>query len=130
MPIGTFRRGTFFVGEEVIDMKRVSFSHFAALDIRIGKIVKVEDFPKARKPAYKLWIDFGPLGVKKTSAQITVLYEREELQNRKVVAVVNFFPKQIADFVSEVLVLGVEFDKTKVSLLNIDHEIPLGSKIS
>ena len=111
-------------------MKQVSYSYFADLDIRIGKIVKVEDFPKARKPAYKLWIDFGPLGVKKTSAQITLLYEREELQNRKVAAVVNFFSKRIADFVSEVLVLGVEFDKTKVSLLNIDHEVPLGSKIS
>ena len=111
-------------------MKQVSYSHFTDLDIRIGKIVRVEDFPKARKPAYKLWIDFGPLGVKKTSAQITGLYEREDLQNRKVVAVVNFFPKQIADFVSEVLVLGVEFDKVKVSLLTIDHEVPLGSKIS
>ena len=82
------------------------YDDFAKLDIRAGTILEVEEFPKARKPAYKLTIDFGDLGIKKSSAQITNLYSPAELTGKKILAVVNFPPRQIADFMSEVLVLG------------------------
>lgn len=87
-------------------MKNITYSDFLSVEIRVGKIIRAEDFPKAKKPAYRLWIDFGPLGIKHSSAQITDLYSKEELFGKLVLAVVNFPPKQIADFVSEVLVLG------------------------
>ncbi len=83
----------------------ISWADFEEVDMRVGVVVKVEDFPKAKKPAYRLTIDFGELGIKRSSAQITN-YTKDELQGMKVVAVVNFPPKQVADFVSEVLVLG------------------------
>ena len=85
----------------------ISWADFEKIDIRVGTIVEVNDFPKARKPALKLLIDFGELGVKRSSAQITAFYTKENLLNRQVIAVVNFPPKQIADFISECLVLGV-----------------------
>ena len=105
-----------------------TYEDFLRLDIRVGKIVAADHFPEARKPAYKLAIDFGPLGVKRSSAQITDLYEPEDLVGKLVVAVVNFPPKRIAGFSSEVLVLGALFD-TKVSLLSPDHEVPPGSRV-
>ncbi|NLG95479.1 MAG: tRNA-binding protein [Acetomicrobium flavidum] len=105
-----------------------TFDEFMDLDIRVGRIISVEDFPEARKPAYKLAIDFGPLGVKRSSAQITELYEKEDLVGREVVCVINFPPKQVADFVSEVLVLGV-YTESGVVLLQPDREVPLGGKI-
>ena len=105
-----------------------TYEDFLRLDIRVGKIVAADHFPEARKPAYKLTIDFGPLGVKRSSAQITDLYEPEDLMGKLVVAVVNFPPKRIAGFSSEVLVLGALFD-TKVSLLSPDHEVPPGSRV-
>ncbi|MGY4706477.1 tRNA-binding protein [Candidatus Bipolaricaulota sp. J31] len=105
------------------------YEDFLRLDIRVGKVIAAEPFPEARVPAYKLTIDFGPLGIKRSSAQITRLYRPEELVGRLVVAVVNFPPKRIAGFSSEVLVLGAVFDGGKVSLLSPDHEVPLGSKI-
>ncbi|WP_018963720.1 tRNA-binding protein [Coprothermobacter platensis] len=105
-----------------------SFDEFADLDIRLGRIISAEDFPKARKPAYKLAIDFGPLGVKRSSAQITELYKKEDLLGREVVCVVNFPPKQVADFISEVLVLGV-YTQGGVVLLQPDREVPLGDRI-
>ena len=83
----------------------ISWDDFERIDMRVGVVVKVEDFPKAKKPAYRLTIDFGELGIKRSSAQITN-YTKDELQGMKVIAVVNFPPKQVADFVSEVLVLG------------------------
>src|SRR5690242_9541185 len=108
----------------------ISSEDFLKVDIRAGKIISVEDFPKARKPAYKLTIDFGnELGIKRSSAQITELYSKQELLNRHIVAVINFPPKQVADFISEVLVLGIVTEKGVV-LLNIDSDIPLGSKVS
>ncbi|MCD6403386.1 MAG: tRNA-binding protein [Candidatus Aenigmarchaeota archaeon] len=103
---------------------------FTKLDIRVGRVIRVEEFPEARKPAYKLWIDFGPLGIKKSSAQITKRYKKEDLLNRQVIAVVNFPAKQIANFISEVLVLGVVLPGNDVVLLKPDEEVPEGSKIA
>lgn len=106
---------------------------FFAVDIRVGRVLEATPFEKARKPAYKLRIDFGELGIKRSSAQITDLYSTEELVGRKVAAVVNLPPKQIADTVSECLVLGVDSPAGGVCLLQVDEEaggeIPLGSRI-
>ncbi len=110
-------------------MTQVSYDYFEKVDIRVGKIIKAEDFPKARKPAYKLWIDFGDLGLKKSSAQITNLYTKDDLIGRLIIAVVNFPPRQIADFVSEVLVLGVVLDNDEVVLVQPDSDVPLGKRI-
>ena len=101
---------------------------FLALDIRVGTIVSVEDFPKAKRPAYKLVIDFGSLGIKKSSAQITLQYEKEELINKQVLAVVNFPPRQVADFMSEVLVLGT-YSKDGVVLITPDKKVENGDKL-
>lgn len=111
-------------------MKKISFSQFTDVEMRVGKVIRVEDFPNAKKPAYKLWIDFGKYGIKKSSAQITKLYEKKQLLNVLVVAVTNFHPKQVADFMSEVLVLGVVRGNEEVSLIAVNHEVSLGSRIS
>ena len=109
----------------------VTGEDFFRTDLRTGRIVRAEDFAKARKPAYKLWIDFGALGVKRSSAQITARYTAEELVGRTVVAAVNFPPRQIADFMSEVLVLGVPVPGTdEVVLIEPEAEVPLGARIS
>ncbi len=105
-----------------------TYEDFLRLDIRVGRVISAEPFPEARKPAYRLTIDFGPLGMKRSSAQITDLYTPEDLVGKLVVAVVNFPPKRIAGFSSEVLVLGAIFD-SKVSLLSPDHEVPPGSRV-
>ncbi len=110
-------------------MEYIDFQDFKKVDIRTGKIVSAEEFPNAKKPAYKLKIDFGELGMKKSSAQITKLYRKEDLVGKQIIAVVNFRPKQIADFISEVLVLGVETENGVV-LLSPDKEVPLGKNIS
>ncbi|HEX74781.1 MAG TPA: tRNA-binding protein [Dehalococcoidia bacterium] len=110
-------------------MTQITYDYFEKVDIRVGKIIKVEYFPKARKPAYKLWIDFGNFGVKKSSAQITKLYCKDDLVGRLIVAVVNFSPRQIADFVSEVLVLGVVLDNDEVVLVQPDGDVPLDKRI-
>jgi tRNA-binding protein len=107
----------------------ISFDQFLAVDMRVGQIVAVEDFPEARKPAWKLTIDFGPeLGTKRSSAQITN-YAREELEGRLVVAVVNFPPRQIGPVRSEVLTLGASDEDGRVILLAPDSEVPLGARI-
>lgn len=108
----------------------ISYKEFSKVDIRVGKIMQVESFPKARKPAYKLWIEFGELGTKKSSAQITKLYKPEDLIEKQVLAVVNLPPRQIADFVSEVLVLGVVLDDGEVALIEPDRAVELGKRIS
>ena len=111
-------------------METIEYKDFLKVDIRVGKIIKTEPFPKARKPAYKLWVDFGEeLGVKKTSAQLTKLYTAEELVGRQVFAVVNFPPRQVADFMSEILVLGACPDEQTVILARPDTEAPLGSRL-
>jgi len=109
---------------------QITFDDFAKVDIRVGRIVQVDDFPKARKPAFKLRIDFGDLGVKTSSAQITKHYRRDDLEGRLVLAVVNFPPRQIADFHSEVLTLGVVLGEGDVVLIQPDREVPLGAKIA
>lgn len=106
----------------------VTFDDFLKLDIRVGTIIKVEDFPKAKRPAYKLEIDFGELGVKKSSAQITTLYQKSELVGKQILAVVNFPPKQVADFMSEVLVLGV-YSKDGVVLIEPNKHVNNGEKL-
>ena len=99
------------------------------VDMRAGTIIEVNDFPKARKPAYKLKVDFGELGIKNSSAQITKFYTKEDLLNRKVIAVVNFPPKQIADFISECLVLGVYDENKDVILLAPERKVTNGMKV-
>jgi tRNA-binding protein len=111
-------------------MDTISWNDFEKIDMRAGTIIKIADFPKARKPAYKLVIDFGKeLGIKKSSAQITALYTKEELLNRQVIAVVNFPAKQIADFTSECLVLGVYDENKDVILLQPGKPVTNGMKI-
>lgn len=112
-------------------MTPISFDDFLKVDIRVGMILRVEPSPKARKPAYKLWIDFGEeLGVKKSSAQLTKHYRPEDLQNRLVLAVVNFPPRQIADVRSEVLTLGVpDSDGDGVILIEPERDAPLGARL-
>jgi len=107
----------------------ITWDDFEKIDIRTGTIIAVNDFPKARKPAWQLTIDFGELGIKKSSAQITVHYSKEDLLNRQVVAVVNFPPKQIASFISECLVLGVYDENKDVILLQPGKPVANGMKI-
>lgn len=108
----------------------IQFDDFLKVDIRIGTIIEVTDFPKARKPAYQLHIDFGTLGIKKSSAQITALYTKEELLHKQVSAIVNFEPRQIANFMSECLVLGVYNENSEVVLLQATSPIKNGEQIS
>lgn len=108
----------------------ISFEEFTSLDIRIGTIIEVNDFPKAKKPAYQLTIDFGELGYKKSSAQITDLYSKKDLLNKQVLAVVNFKPRQIANFISECLVLGVYNTDGNVVLLRPSKTVKNGEQIS
>jgi tRNA-binding protein len=103
---------------------------FFSADLRVGRVLTAEAFPEARKPAIKLSIDFGELGVKRSSAQLTVHYVPEELVGRMVVAVVNFPPRQIGPFISEVLVLGACTTPSDVVLLRPDQDVPVGTRIS
>ena len=107
----------------------IDFDDFLKVDIRVGRVTRVEDFPEARKPAWKLFIDFGPeLGEKRSSAQIKN-YTREELEGTLVVAVVNFPPRQIGPVMSEVLVLGVPDEEGRVILLRPTHDVPVGGRM-
>jgi tRNA-binding protein len=107
----------------------VTFEDFYKIDVRVGRIIEVLDFKEVRNPSYKIKIDFGELGVKVSSAQITKLYSKENLFNRQIVAVVNFPPKRIAGFKSEVLILGVMKEDGEVILLQPERDAPLGYKI-
>jgi tRNA-binding protein len=99
------------------------------LDLRVGRIVRAEPNERARKPSYKLWIDFGPLGEKRSSAQLRALYREEALVGRLVVAAVNLGPRNIAGFTSEVLVLGLPDESGEVVLLAVEREVPLGGRV-
>lgn len=107
----------------------IQFEDFTKVDLRIGTIIEVKDFPEARNPAFQLKIDFGGLGVKKTSAQITTIYNKEDLLNKQIVAVVNFPKKQIANFMSECLVVGAVKEKD-VYLLNPEQKVPNGTSVN
>jgi tRNA-binding protein len=102
---------------------------FDTLDLRVGRIVRAEPHERARKPSFKLWIDFGPLGEKRSSAQLRDLYSAEELVGKLVVAAVNLGSRNIAGFASEVLVLGLPGDKGEVVLLSVEREVPLGGRV-
>ncbi len=111
-------------------MSTISFDDFLKVDIRAGRVTRAEPFPEARNPAYKLWIDFGAeIGEKKSSAQITALYTPEALIGRQVMAVVNFPPRQIGPFMSEVLVLGASDPQGRITLLAPDHDVPCGARM-
>ena len=110
-------------------MDPIGYDDFAKVDIRVGRVLRVEPFPKARKPAWKLWIDFGDLGVRKSSAQLVTLYTEEQLVGRQVLAVVNFPPRRIGPFVSEVLTLGLPDDDGAVVLLRPDFKVGNGGRM-
>jgi tRNA-binding protein len=107
----------------------IAWADFEKVDIRVGIVTDAKTFPEARRPAYRLWIDFGPLGVKRSSAQITAHYQPEALVGRQVIAVVNFPPRQIGPFVSDVLVLGAYDDAGEVVLLRPDASVTPGARI-
>lgn len=108
----------------------ITFDDFMKLDIRAGRIIAVEDYPEARKPAFKLTVDLGPeIGIKRSSAQVTQNYSKEELTGRMVMAVVNFPPKQIGKFMSEILVLGVPDEGGNVMLIAPDRDVPIGGRL-
>lgn len=110
--------------------EQITFDDFERVDIRVGTVLKAEPFPEARKPAFKLTVDFGPeIGVKKSSAQITKHYTLEELEGRKVAAVVNFPPRQIGPVMSEVLCLGFPDEEGGVVLVGVDRDVPNGGKL-
>lgn len=111
-------------------MEQITFDDFEKVDIRVGRIVDVQDFPEARKPAFKLWVDFGAdIGIKKTSAQVTQNYTHETLNGKLVAAVVNFPPRQIGKYMSEILVLGFPDNDGNVTLISPDKDVPLGGKL-
>ena len=108
----------------------ITYDDFAKVDIRVGRVIDVQPFPEARKPAYKLWVDYGPeVGVKKSSVQITVHYTPETLLGRQVLGVVNFPPRQIGPFRSEALVLGLPDENGAVVLIGPGQDVPLGGKM-
>lgn len=110
--------------------ENIEFNQFLKVDMRIGEIIEVEDFPEARKPSYKLRIDFGVgVGVKKSSAQITKHYSKENLLGKKVLAVVNFPPRQIGKFMSEVLVMGFSDKNNDIVLFSLDKDVPNGARL-
>jgi len=110
-------------------MQTIDFIEFQRIDLRIGTVVRAEIFAKTNKPAYKIWVDLGDLGIKKSSAQITHYYQPEQLIGKQVLCVCNFAPKQIADFMSEVLVTGFDDGSGRIVLATTEKTVPNGSKL-
>ncbi len=110
-------------------MEKINWNDFEKVDLRIGTILEVNDFPEARKPAYKIIVDFGPLGIKKSSAQVTANYTKAELVGKQVIAVVNFPPKQIGKYLSEVLITGFEDANGNIVLAQPQSPVPNGAKL-
>jgi tRNA-binding protein len=110
-------------------METITWHDFEKVELRVGTIIEAADFPEARKPAYKLTVDFGPFGIKRSSAQVTKHYAKEQLTGRQVVGVINFPPKQIANFISEFLVTGFADENGDIVLASIDKPVPNGSKL-
>lgn len=111
-------------------MQTIDYEDFDKIDIRMGTVIKVEPFEKARKPSYKIWVDLGPeIGIKKSSAQVTSLYNSDGLIGRQVVCVCNLKPRQIADFMSEVLITGFESLEGGIVLASAEREVPNGAKL-
>jgi len=111
-------------------MQTIDYEDFQKIDIRVGTIVKVENFEKAKKPAFKIWVDLGSdLGIKKSSAQITDFYQMKDLIGRQVICVCNFNPRQIADFMSEVLITGFSSESGGIILTSTERQVPNGAKL-
>lgn len=110
-------------------MEEITWQEFGKVELRVGTIIKIEDSPQAKKPAYKLWIDVGEFGIKQSSAQITKLYTKEELLNKQVICVLNFPKKQIANFISEVLTTGFALPGGEIVLAQVERRVPNGSKL-
>lgn len=110
-------------------MSKIDWEDFEKVELRIGTITQIEDFPDARKPAYKVWVDFGEIGIKQSSAQITEFYTKENLLNKQVLCVTNFHPKQIGPFISEVLITGF-ITKSGVVLAQPERNVPNGLKLA
>ncbi|AFL83507.1 export-related chaperone CsaA [Belliella baltica DSM 15883] len=110
-------------------MQTIDYSDFQKIDVRIGTIIRAEVFENARKPAYKIWVDLGDFGIKKSSAQITDLYQPMELIGKQVICICNFSPRQIANFMSEILVTGFDDGQGRISLATVDFPVPNGGKL-
>jgi tRNA-binding protein len=127
---GKEKEGAAQAEQEKEVMSEISYDDFNKVEFRAGTVVKAEEFPKARKPAYKIWVDFGPtIGVKQTSAQVTVHYSPESLVGKQVVGVVNLGTKRIAGFESQFLLVGFPDESGAVSLIRPDHQVPNGEKL-
>lgn len=107
----------------------IQWEDFEKVELRIGTITQVEDFPEAKRPAYKIWVDLGELGIKKSSAQITVLYKKDDLIGKQVLCVCNFKPRQVGPFMSEILVTGLYDENQAVHLVTVDGKVPNGARL-